>query len=161
MTEKTRIVYTCPKTGNTCIVIPAKNVKVADIISREPLLKTGIPYRVTQVSNLPADRELRDAWTDDFDTDTVDICAIKAKEVALRDVREKREKAFAKLDQKHLIAFFTKNAAALEAIEKEKTLLRDLTEDLKALEVANRQDFNKVEHIKNLKKTKEDYLNEE
>jgi hypothetical protein len=50
--------------------------------------------RITELSNIPNDRTFRDAWTDDNDTETVDVDMEKARVVHMDNLRYLRVKKF-------------------------------------------------------------------
>jgi len=54
-----RIIY--PTDDGVAIIVPAESIEVAmkDIPS-------GKPYRIVDASDIPTDREFRNAWTADF-----------------------------------------------------------------------------------------------
>jgi hypothetical protein len=57
----------------------------------------GREYRITTVDNLPSDDTFREAWTDDNDTDTVDVDMPRARAVLLSRIRAARGVKFAQL----------------------------------------------------------------
>lgn len=54
----------------------------------------GVTARITHVENIPTDRYFRDAWTDDNDTETVDIHMEKARIIHMNNLRKLRDKKF-------------------------------------------------------------------
>lgn len=86
-------------------------------------------YRMVGISNLP--KELPEAWTDDFNTETVDIHNEKARQVLLQQIRNLRLPKLAKLDIDSLRALEDGDSKRLEDIKQKKQFLRDITDPLK------------------------------
>lgn len=127
-----RIIYTDPNTGGCSVVIPAKKEsiekskgKMTDeeylnhVINRS--VPKGTEHRVTHVSNVPEDRTFRGAWTDEFNTDTVDVDIVKARDIKHHQLRHIRDSKLQELD----IETFKGND-----VEAEKQALRDLPDTL-------------------------------
>lgn len=60
-----KIIYPT-KEGDVAVIIPAPNcdLTLEQICAKD--VPTGVPYLVIDSSELPADREFRDAWQADF-----------------------------------------------------------------------------------------------
>lgn len=95
---------------------------------------TGKSYRLMDKALLPTDRYYRGAWEDSTPTEGIDIDCTKAKDLALADLREKRNKLLEEEDKKWLRDY--SQGKDVTAIEARKQSLRDSTEPLKAIDVA-------------------------
>ena len=84
----------------------------------------GASYRIIDRSQLPADRTFRDAWTDDFPTETVDINMEKARAIHMDKIRTARNKALAKLDAEHRKA--SGDVSKQAEIDAKAQILRDI-----------------------------------
>ena len=87
----------------------------------------GSTYRICDISNLPTDRIFRDAWTDDYSTDTVDVDMNKAIEIHKNKLRELRVPLLAKLDADYMKADESGDVSKKLQIAKKKQALRDVT----------------------------------
>ena len=58
----------------------------------------GCSYRIIDVSQIPDSREFRDAWTDNNNTDTVDIDIAKACDIHMERIRYARDIKLKELD---------------------------------------------------------------
>ena len=96
--------------------------------------KEIVSYRKITKDAIPVSRTFRNAWTDDFDTDTVDVCPVKAR----AEIRNLRNRSLEALDKK-AFAEQRKPAGALDSINTEAQRLRDLTKH---------PDFNKDDIVK-------------
>ena len=59
---------------------------------------SGLDWRIVDVDKLPTDRIFRDAWTDDFDTETVDVDISKSKQIKMKEIRLIRDEKLKELD---------------------------------------------------------------
>lgn len=57
-----RIIY--PNNNTISVVIPSDSYNI-NIVAKKDVPK-GIPYKIININDLPADRTFRDAWTADF-----------------------------------------------------------------------------------------------
>jgi hypothetical protein len=105
-------------------------------------------YRLVSNSDLPT--ELPEAWTDDFNTETVDIHNEKAREVILEKMRIERNPKFLSLDIESLRALEDGDKEKLEKVKKKKQLLREATDPLKNLVIKKFNDPEILEKIKQL-----------
>lgn len=154
-----RIIYTKPD-GKVVIVTPVSKdnlEKVLGVLTTEQyenhVIERSIPSDAIKVrylkdSDIPSNREFRDAWVDTSELSIIDIDLEKAKDIKLKELRNKRN---AKLDEtdKEYLKLLSKGEDTSYLI-KEKQRLRDITEDLKALDVTG-----KINDIKLLDKIKE------
>jgi hypothetical protein len=104
------------------------------IISKD--VPVGKEHRIVDAAKLPSDRTFRDAWTDDFDTDTVDVDITKAKEIRKNHLRELRKPLLEALDIDFMRAL--EQGKSTISITSKKQALRDITkvslpDDLEAL----------------------------
>lgn len=88
-----------------------------------------------EVLEIPADRTFRDAWCDVTREAKVDIDLKKAKEIKLKELREKRQPRLEVLDKEMLKALEDGDDAKKAEIKAAKQALRDITNPLKNLEV--------------------------
>jgi hypothetical protein len=54
----------------------------------------GCEYRIATIDKLPKDRYFRNAWTDDLNTNTVDVDMEKAREIHMDNIRKERNAKF-------------------------------------------------------------------
>jgi phosphopantetheine adenylyltransferase len=104
-------------------------------------------YRLVSNSDLPT--ELPEAWTDDFNTETVDIHNEKARQILLERMRKERDSRFPPLDIASLRALEDGDKIKLEEIKNKKQILRNATEPLKNLIIKK---FNSLEVLEQIKK---------
>ncbi|MCK9549636.1 hypothetical protein [Aquamicrobium sp.] len=57
-----RIIY--PQGDGVAVIIPVGPLPVTEIARKD--VPTGVPYRIVDVSDIPADRAERDLWSADF-----------------------------------------------------------------------------------------------
>lgn len=67
-------------------------------IIAEKAVPDGLGHRICTTADLPQDRDFRDAWTDDNDTDTVDVDMPKARVMHMDNIRSKRDEKLKELD---------------------------------------------------------------
>ncbi len=96
------------------------------VISKSNL--EGKEFRITDKSNIPQDRVFRNAWTDDNNTETVDIHIEKAQEIKKNNFRELRKPILEKLDADYMKALEASDIVAQQEIANKKQLLRDVTD---------------------------------
>lgn len=87
----------------------------------------GKNYRIASKSILPANKDFRAAWTDDLDTDTVDIDIQKAKEIHKNTLRALRKPVLDKLDVEYMKADEAGDEEGKKSIAQKKQSLRDIT----------------------------------
>lgn len=121
--------------GKVSILVIAEKSPLSEEEALAKAIPEGCPYRKIEPKDLPDSRVFRDAWTDDLDSDTVDVDEDKAKEIHMGRIRKMRDKKLAEEDLEML-----KNmgdSAKLKEIEKKKQKLRDIpaTFDLSGLDV--------------------------
>lgn len=121
-----RIVYTS-EDGDCCIIIPAVEcgLSIEDIAKKD--VPNGLSYRIIDVKQLPQDRVFRNAWTDEFDTETVDVHIDKAKKQTRDWHRKLREPLLKKLDNEFMLAIENNNDKEKIKIIGLKKKLRDVT----------------------------------
>lgn len=94
----------------------------------------GCDYRITTRDKVPADRTFRNCWTDDFDTETVDVCMKKAKSQRMNEIREIRNKKLQGLDAEEIKAqskaLLNNDSADLAEVAAQKQTLRDLPQNI-------------------------------
>lgn len=87
----------------------------------------GLPFRLVEDGDIPADRTFRDAWVDTGAAVEVDM--VKAVEIHKDRLRKVRAPLLAQLDVDYLLADEADDKAAKQAIVAQKQALRDLTDD--------------------------------
>ncbi len=128
-----RFVFTHPETGKFWVIYPAPQwlAEHPDNTLEECARRSipeGVKYRMIDQADLPGSEThpFRNAWTDEYDTPTVDVHMGKAREIHLDRLRLKRDKKLKELDihfMKHLEDGDTENA---NIIAKQKKELRDM-----------------------------------
>jgi len=101
----------------------------------------GAAYRITTIDKLPSDKSFRNAWTDNFDTETVDVDIEKAKELHKNTLRALRSPILAKLDVDYMRADEAGNEELKKAIVEKKQALRDVTDLPLPEDVAQLKEF--------------------
>lgn len=87
-------------------------------------------YRVVEEAKIPTDRTFRDAWTDDFDTDTVDVCMGTAKQLHMDNIRQARAVKFVELGFPNRLDSDLENAIIPEATRNKLQTLRDIPQNI-------------------------------
>lgn len=96
-------------------------------IDRSAFTSTVLSWRRINKEEIPSDRTFRNAWVDG--KDGVEVHMDKAREIQRTRLREARAPLLAGLDVDQLRAIVTGDADTTQAIEKQKQLLRDVTDD--------------------------------
>ena len=94
-----------------------------------------VSFREILPDGLPATREFRDAWVDVTKEAKVDIDMKKAKNIKLKELREKRQPKLDELDKDMIKALENDDEVKKAEIKAAKQALRDITEPLKNLAV--------------------------
>lgn len=142
-----KIIYTCPINGNLCVVNPAPKANIEKnlgpltekeyvdhVISRS--IPQGVSYKFIEDTDIPSSREFRDAWVDVLEGSQIDICCEKAKAIKLVQMRSLRNKKLEETD-KLFIEKLSKGEDTNNLVL-EKQRLRDITNDLKSLDVTGK-----------------------
>lgn len=90
----------------------------------------GCPWRIVDIGRLPQNREFRDAWTDDLDTDTVDINMPKARDIHLTNIRAARAQKFIELGFPHKLDSEVEEAFLSKQIRNKLQALRDIPQTI-------------------------------
>lgn len=101
----------------------------------------AINPRIVDASALPKSREFRDAWTDEFDTPTVDVDMGRARDIFRDRLRDKRAPLLASLDVDYQRADEAGNAKAKREVTAKKQKLRDITADCRIEAAATPEDL--------------------
>lgn len=145
-----KLIYTRPEDGGVSIVVAAPKEAVERVLGpltqqeyEDHVIETSIPENALRVKritdeDLPADRELRAAWVDVTDDTKINIDVKKARDLKLQQLREERGAKLVEMDSQALRAL--EAGDDLTAIKAKKKALRDVTEPLKALDVAGKVD---------------------
>lgn len=80
--------------------------------------------------DIPTNQLFRNAWTDEFDTSTVDVNLDKAKAIHMERIREKRDEALKATDTDLMIAL--SKGEETKDVQEEKQLLRDIPQEIEA-----------------------------
>ena len=147
-----KIIYTRPD-GGLSIVIPLPKEKIEEFMGpltveeyENHVLSRSIPSDAINVrhvddSDIPADREFRNAWRDVTAASSLDIDVEKVKELQLAKLRADRQVAF------EALGFPTKLNPEIEALlsqglRDELQALRDVTNPLKAVDAVGKYNDN-------------------
>lgn len=119
------------KIDGTCgIVIPT-----GDVNDAKKDVPEGLDYRIIGADKIPEDRTFRDAWTDDNDTETIDVDMGKAKIIHMDKIRRARDEKLKVLD--------IETMKGLD-VQSDKQVLRDLPENTDLNAVENPDDLKKI-----------------
>jgi hypothetical protein len=136
--------------GGVSIIIPANEV-FPELLERDALAVEGyVSHRIIDDSKIPQDRVFRDAWTDEYNTTTIDIHASKAKEIALTKLRNARQKKFEALGFPIRLSPEIEAAILSEETKTQLKELRDVTEPLKSLSATGKATAAKIETFKQM-----------
>lgn len=101
------------------------DVEVLDwIIAKD--VPDGREHRIVDRANLPVDRYFRNAWTDDNNTDTVDVDMEKARNIQMTNIRKVRNEKLQALDIATMKALSLGDSEQATDIESQKQVLRDI-----------------------------------
>jgi hypothetical protein len=109
-----------------------------------------INYRLIKDDDIPIDREFRNAWDDITEESKIDISGEKVKELLLKELRDKRNTEFEKLDKDFIIALDRDDKNKLIEIKSKKEELRKITDPLKnevVKEVLSAEDIIKLKGL--------------
>lgn len=155
-----KILYT--RDNKVSLVIPAQKCDLERILGpltqeqyEKHIWDCSIPSdalnaRYIEESDIPTTREFREAWCDQVMGTQIDICLSKAKELKLAEMRKARDALLDVKDKEFMKAFELNDSISLERIKKEKQVLRDITEPLKALVCEGYNDAKILQQIKDL-----------
>jgi len=121
-----RIVYTNAD-GRICVVIPAPDsgMTIEQIAGKD--VPAGVPYRIADAADIPADRTFRNAWTHDEAGIKVDMA--KARDIHRDRLRALRAPKLKALDADYMRALEAKDIPKQADIIGRKQALRDVTAD--------------------------------
>lgn len=136
-------------------------IEILNFIAQEAIFKLKleqkenfISYRIIDKESLPNDEEFRNAWTDDFETETIDVHNEKAREVKLKNIRHHRKSKFEEINQELLICLLSqinKNSSPeLQTIKSKWEGVKNITEPLKTLEIKKQNCLETLNKIKEL-----------
>lgn len=142
-----KLMYTRPEDNGVSIVIAAPKEAIEKVLGpltqeqyEQHIIERSVPANALKVkvisdSDIPADREFRDAWEDITNDNKVNINLQKAKDLKLKELRAARDAELLKADKDFIIAL--EKGEDLELIKQRKQELRDATEPLKNLDVSS------------------------
>ena len=154
-----RIIYTTIE-GGVCVVVPAPKEAIEKVLGpltqaeyEAHVLERSIPVDAINVRSIedidiPANREFRNAWCDVTPETTIDIDLGRAKDLKLKELRVIRDVALDKLDKEFMKALDIGDAVELEKVRVKKQILRDFTNDLKALPAVGVNDTQVLDEIR-------------
>jgi hypothetical protein len=132
-----RIVY---DNGGIHVIIPCPQAQLTgesedDFVNRvaKKDVPYGVPYKIINTSDIPADRSFREAWEEKNRKISVNIN--KARTIHMNRLREMRKPIFEKLDVEAVRAMEDKDEEKLEEIKAKKQVLRDIPQTLDLSEV--------------------------
>ena len=127
MEENLRIVY--KNDDGVCVVMPTEGQSAEEIIEKS--VPNGAEYKVVKASEIPTDRDFREAWEY---ISGVDINLERAKEVQRNRWRGIRGPLLQGLDVEFLMASENEDLGQINIIKQKKQILRDVTlTDLSAI----------------------------
>lgn len=116
---------------------PMTDLEYENHIIDRVLLSNGITdFRFISEEDIPSSREFREAWVDSEPGTQIDICCEKARDIALERLRSKRNKELVQTDAQFVEALSKGQDTSALVLEKQR--LRDLTNDLKAMDVVGK-----------------------
>lgn len=133
-----KIVYTRAEDGGVSVIVPAPKVDLERVLGpltdeqyKAHVMQRSVPPNAINVreiddEDLPSDRYFRNAWTDEFNTPTIDINPEKAKAIKLNIFRELRKPLLESLDQEFIRAL--ERGQDTKLIASKKRELRDVTD---------------------------------
>lgn len=154
-----KLIYTRPDDNGVSIVTAASKEHLERVLGPlsdkqylaeiyKSIPDTALKIREISDTDIPADREFRDAWCDVTDLFSIDIDNKKVKEIELGRMRVKRNAALDLLDK--VAVQVLEDGADLAPVRIKKQALRDATEPLKALNVSGINDEAEMKQIKAL-----------
>lgn len=152
-----KIIYTDPSTKAVVVLTPTpqwlaiKGNTVKKCAERD--VPKGVSYRIIPEQDLPKDRLFRAAWTDEFDTPTVDVHLDRAKAIHLTNLRLNRNDKLNKLDKEYMLALEHGLQDRTKQIANKKQKLRDMP-------IQASQEMIKISSVEELEQYIPDILNE-
>lgn len=156
-----KIIYTDHE-GNLCIVIPMEKRHLERVLGplteeeyeahvrERSIPENAIGVRDVEDTDIPSNREFRNAWCDVTEETRIDIDLKKAKDIQLIKLRIEREQAFKDLGFANKLHPDIEEALLSAETKQALKDLRDVTEPLKALEVDGFNDEAVLTKIKEL-----------
>lgn len=96
--------------GQCKIIVPIDGIEAEDELTRLKEHSQDYPNNVLDSARIviredtiPEDRLFRNAWTDEYDTPTVDINIDKAKDIHMSRIREMRDRALEDSDKEFMV----------------------------------------------------------
>ena len=118
--EEVRIVY--KDEDGVSIIIPSPKEALDEVIAKG--VPEGAEYKIIKASDVPNDRDFRDAWEY---SSGVDINLEKAKAVQRNRWRAVRRQLLVDLDVEFLMASENEDVQKIDIIKQKKQVLRDVT----------------------------------
>ena len=123
--KKKRIVF--KNTDSSCGIIALSTktkLTIEEIAEKD--VPTGLENRIIEITSLPTDRTFRNAWTDDNDTDTIDIDMVKARPIQMDIIRGLRKEKLKDLDIQFTRALEQSDTKEINKIAEQRQILFDL-----------------------------------
>lgn len=118
--------------GGVSIIVPTDE-GTSELLMRDALAVEGyVSHREIDDNQIPEDRYFRNAWTDDFQTKTIDINSDKALEIKKNKLRILRAPKLEALDIEYIKAIEKSDGELQATISDKKQVLRDVTLNLPA-----------------------------
>lgn len=106
--------------GTCGILIPSPNWNGTLEELAEKDVPEGKEWRIVNESDIPLDRTFRNAWTDDNETETIDVDMNKAQEIHMNNIRKVRDEKLKELDIETLKG---------NDVQDQKQILRDIPQN--------------------------------
>lgn len=156
-----KLMYTRPEDNGVSIVVAAPKEVIERVLGpltqkqyETHVMERSIPegalnVKIIKDEDIPNTREFRNAWVDVTEDSKINIDLVKAKDIALAELRKTRNEELDKLDKKLLIERELGNDVS--SILEEKKALREITDPLKNLEVSGVDNEEILETLRKLK----------
>jgi hypothetical protein len=126
--------------GILAVTVPAKNSMMYEVLERNKITN----YQIVDSSEIPSDREYRNAWKYD---NGINVDIDKAKEIHKDKLRIKRKPLLQRLDVDYMMALEKGDTILCKQIAEEKQKLRDITKSPEITEARSVEDLKKFQPI--------------
>lgn len=146
-----KLAYSNDETGLAAIVAAVPKHKIEEILGpmtdeeyENHVISRSIPqgkkFKKIDDAEIPAEREFRDAWIFDENAEKIAIEGGRAKDLALKKLRAKRNKALDESDKLLARAQEIGTPAEVQELKAKRQKLRDITNTLKGFEAEGKMD---------------------